>query len=331
MEQSQNLVNPVMVSLPSYGGKPPGTYKSIVLDVLSILAAFALGYSYRQYLAVGMSLWVIVGAFMVFGVVSALQALLCKKVGRRAFIVLCEVIALSSFFYAISWYFLLAAAVCVLVLFFLGYLGSRSEIEYGMEIRPFKATKSVISKVMTGTIIFMIVIYIPLWNQNSIFISQKSFDAFFDWGAGVMNTFYPRISLSGSWGNLVNDIARTQLETSVSFQNLSSQNQNILVTQGATSIIDNISKSIGINVQPSDMISATIYQFIAKTLLGWQDRFRGTFFIGWGIVLFFVARSVGIILVWIDQLFLLFVYEMLLAFRFMRIKEEPRTKEIVEY
>ena len=332
MNQERNLINSVTVPLPSsIEGRPAGFYKSIILDVLSIVSAFSVGYAYRQYLAVGMSPLAVVGTFLIFGVLSALQALLCKSAGRRAFIVLCEVAMFGLFFYALDWRFLLAAVACAFLLFFFGYLGSRSEIEYGMEIRLFRTTKRVIGKVMTGTIIFMIVIYIPLWNQNSVFIPQKSFDAFFDWGAGVINIFSPKISLSGSLGNFVNDIARVQLENAASFQELSLKNQNTLVTQGAASIIDNISKSTGIAVQPQDTLSATAYRFIIKTLGGWENRFQGMFFAVWGVVLFFVARSVGIIVVWIDQFLFFFVYEILLAFRFMRVKEESRTKEIVEY
>jgi hypothetical protein len=331
MDQEQNLINPAMVTLPSHSGKSAGFYKTIVLDALSILAAFALGYSYREYLVAGASLLVVIGVFLVFGVFSALQALLCKEAGRRAFIVLCEVVALGSFFYAIDVHFLIAAAASAFILFFWGYLGSRSEIDYGMEIRPFKVTRSVIGKVMTGTIIFMIVIYIPLWNQNSVFIPEKSFDAFFNWGASVIETFNPKISLSGSVGDLVDSIARTQLESAPSFKSLSPQNQNALIAQGANGIIDNISKNIGINIQSSDTINAAVYQFVTNTFTGWENRFQGAFFVGWGVVLFFVARSIGIIFVWIDQLLFVFVYEVLRAFRFMRIIEESRMKEIVKY
>ncbi len=329
--QGQNLINQSSISLPSSNGKPAGFYRSIVLDALSIISAFIFGYSYYEYLASGISPLIVIGAFLVFGVFSALQALLCNEAGRRAFIILCEVIMFGMFFYSINFYFLLGAVVCAFIMFFWGYMGSKSEIDYGIEIRPFKATKSVVGKAMTGVIIFMIVIYIPLWNQNSIFISQKSFNTFFDWCAGVVNTFYPKISLSGSFGDFVNDIARDQLQTVTSFQGLSSDKQNALVAQSATSIIDSISKDIGINIQPSDAISVTAYQFITKTFVGWENSFQGAFFVGWGVVLFFAARSVGIILVWIDQFLFFLVYEILLATRFIYIKEEPWTKEVVKY
>ena len=84
--QGQNLINPTAAPLPStITGKPAGFYKSIVLDALSILAAFAVGYSYHEYLVSGMSLLIVVGALLIFGILSALQSLLCKEAGRRAF------------------------------------------------------------------------------------------------------------------------------------------------------------------------------------------------------------------------------------------------------
>ena len=333
--QGQNLINPTAAPLPStITGKPAGFYKSIVLDALSILAAFAVGYSYHEYLVSGMSLLIVVGALLIFGILSALQSLLCKEAGRRAFIIVCEIIMLGSFFYAlypVYSNFLFAAAACAFVFFFWGYLGSRSEIDSGMDIRLFRITKSAIGKVMTGTIIFMIVIYIPLWNQNSIFITQKSFDVIYDWAAGVFNSFYPAIPLSGSVENFVNTLARAQLQGVASFQMLNLQNQNALVEQNTVGIIDSVSKDIGITIQPAGTISATIYQFIIKTLLGWKNRFQWIFLAGWGVVLFFIARTVGIVVVWITQFFFLFIYEILLASRFMSIQGESRTKEIIGY
>jgi len=333
--RGQNLINPVMAPLPSLiKGSPAAFYKAIALDVLSVASALAVGYSYHEYLTAGMSPFFALGAFLVFGMFSAIQSLLCRNAGRRLFVIMCEVAALASFFYvfyAAHWRFLLAAAASAFILFLWGYLGSRSEIKSSMDVRPFRMTKSAIGNVVTGMIVFMIVIYIPLWNQNSIFIPQKSFDALFDWGAGVVNSFYPTIPLSGSVGDFMNSVARVQLENTASFQDLSFENKNALVAQSATGIIDNISKNTGINIQQSDTISATMYKFIIKTLAGWENRFPTAFLIGWGIVLFFAARSVGIVFVWIDQLFFIIFYEALLMFRFMRIKEEPRMKEVLEY
>ena len=330
--QSQNLINPVMVKLPSSSeGRPAGFYKTIILDILGIFSAFSIGYSYREFLANGLSPLFLIGAVLVFGVISAMQAFLCKNAWRRAIIIFCEVAMLSSFFYILDWRFLCAAAVCAFLFLFWGYSGSRSEIDYGMEVRPFRASKSVIANVTTGILLFAIVVYIPLWNQNSIFIPQESFNTIFDWGAKTIESFYPNIMLSGSLGSFANNFVQHQLESNASFQNINSQAQQSLITQNANGVISDLSKNIGIKIQPSDSVSVVMYQFITKTLADWKDSLHGTFFIGWSVVVFFMARSVGIIFVWINQFLFFIFYEIFLAFRFMHIKEEMWTRELIEY
>lgn len=332
MDQGQNLIDQARASLAlSVEKKRRGTYKLIALDASSILAAFVLGYSYREYLANGLSPWAIFAAFLVFGAVSALQALLCKETNRRAFIILCEVAVLGIFFYAVDWRFLCAAGAIAFILFFWGYLKSRSEIDYGMDIRLFKATRGVIGNVLTGTIIFMIVIYLPLWQPGSAFISQENFNVFFGWVSGTLNAFYPNVNISGSFGEFANGIVSSQLDTVPAFQSMSPMDQAAAITQSASAVLNNLSKSMKIAIQPSDTVSAVVYRLIVNTLAGWKDRFQGAFLAGWSIAVFFLLRSAGIIFVWIDQLLLLIFYEILRVFRLIRIKEEPWTKEVIEY
>ncbi len=329
--QGLNLINPVMVPLPSEGGRGAGFYKSIILDIVSMLSAFALGYSYHQYLTAGLAIWYVVGALFVFGIFSTMQAFLCVKVMRRAFVIFCEVIMLDFFFYVLDWRFLLASGVCAFIFFFWGYLGSRSEIDYGVEVRPFRASKSVMSSVTTGALLFMVVIYIPLWNQDSIFVSQESFNGFFDLGMNAVGTFIPNLSLSGSLGSFANSLVRLQLQSDNSFSSLSPDVQGMLVSQAATGLIDGLSKNIGIKIRQSDNISTVAYQYIVKMLNGWKNSLQGAFFVGWSVVVFFIARSFGVFFVWIDQFLFFIVYEILLAFRFMKVKEKPWEKEVVEY
>lgn len=329
--QLQNLINPVLVPLPSADGSRIKFYKALTLDVLGVLAAFSFGYFYRGYIAIGGAPWFVIGALLVFGMVSALQVFICANTPRRAMLILCEVAALSLSFYSVDWHFLSAAAACAFVLLFLGYLRSRSELDRVMDIRPFRITKGVMSNMMTGALMFMIVIYVPLWEQSHAFISQKDFNAFFDWTAGSLSVVYPKMQIFGSLDNFAKNIVRSQLAGVAAFQSMNLQSQSMVIEQNAASLIDNLSKTTGMVIQPSESMSVVVYRFIAATLAGWKDRFQKAFFIGWGIALFFIARSAGIIFVWIDQFIFLFVYEILLAARFIRIKEEARSKEVIEY
>jgi uncharacterized membrane protein len=53
--------------------------------------------------------------------------------------------------------------------------------------------------------------------------------------------------------------------------------------------------------------------------------------LAWGAILFLVLRSIGIIVVWIAQLFSLVFYEFFLAVGFMKISEEMQTKETIDF
>lgn len=131
--QEQNLINSKTFSLPSsITGRPAGFYTSIILDILSIISAAYMGYVYRTFLSDGRSLWYILLAFMIFGVFSGLQALLCKEGGRRAFIILAEAISISLFFYVIDWRFLLAGFLTLFIFLFswLSWKQIRSGIRY---------------------------------------------------------------------------------------------------------------------------------------------------------------------------------------------------------
>jgi hypothetical protein len=329
--QSQNLINQTRVSLPSSGMRPVGFYKSIVFDVLSFFGALAVGYSYHAYLTAGMSAWFLVAALFLFGILSAFQGFLCKSAGRRILVIIGEVAALSVFFYATDWRFLASAAAVALIFFFWGYLSSRAELNRSIEISFFGASKRAIGDALTGLLIFMIVIYIPLWNQSNVFISEQSFGAFFDWGAGIFQAFYPAIPIANSFQNFAEGLAKNQLQDVAAFQSMTPANQSAAVDQGAGTIMSNVSRSIGVPIAASDSISSVAYRYIVKTLTGWKDHFKNTFFVGWSIVLFLALRSIGIIFVWIDQFLFLIFYEILLSARIISIKEEPRTKETIGY
>ena len=103
------------------------------------------------------------------------------------------------------------------------------------------------------------------------------------------------------------------------------------MNQGSNTMITSIKKSIGLDFQASDTLSSVVYHFIVKTLSSWENSLQGTFYVGWSVVVFFVARSIGVVLIWIDQFLLLISYEIMLALNLIHIKQEQRTKEIIEY
>ena len=63
----------------------------------------------------------------------------------------------------------------------------------------------------------------------------------------------------------------------------------------------------------------------------WASQSSGWFDVGWVTVLFIGLRTLGILFVWFAQFVCLVFYELLLALGFMKISEEPHSREVIGY
>src|SRR5258708_7460738 len=197
---NQNLINPIKVT---QIGPRVGFWKSIVLDVVTIGSALFFGYAYFSYLRVGLSLWFVFAAFLVYSACSVLQVFLTRKNSRGVFVFLAEAIGLLAFFvlYVSCEFFVVPWGVAFLI--FVGvYFTSHSEIQNSMEVQFFGTTRSVLGKLTTGLLLFMVLIYAPQAQGEGAFIPRNDFKMFYDWSSGFMNNFYPGIPLSGSFSDL---------------------------------------------------------------------------------------------------------------------------------
>ena len=329
--QNQNLINPSRVSSTLPLWKQPSFYKLLALMVLGILAAFAAGYGYHSYLLGNISFWLVVAALAVFCAISALQMFLEKRSGTRALVIVFEVVALVIPFYDFSWRVLSAAGLVTFIFFFLGYWRSRSELAYSARIRFFRVTHGVVGYIVTGALIFAILFYVLVQGaRGNVFVSESHFADFFGWTSGVSHQFYPDISVDGSFDDFAQSLVKAQLKGNDSFQAQDAVHQTQTIQQGVDQVIADISKSTGVTIGSSATTSDVLYQIILHTLHDWQGKFGQRFAVGWGVVLFLVLRSIGIVFAWVAQFLAMICYEILLASGFMKIVEHAETREVVE-
>ncbi len=329
--QNQNLINPIRIEKVESLGKPPGFYKSIVIDILGILAAFFTGYAYLQFLGGIWTLLAPIGASLAFAIVITIEALLERGVTRRIGMLIVETIALLAPFYAFDVRLLTVCAVAAAALFLVGYLQCRSELNHGMTIHFFRATHGVVAKFVTAALLVAIMLYLPMARTGTIFVSEPAFGGFFDWVAGLVSGFYPAVSFTGSFGDFAQSVAKGELATNAAFQSMSSSGQVAALSAASSQIESNLSKSLGITISGASPTSNVAYDVIMNMLQGLRDRFSLWFVAGWGIVLFLLLRSVGVVAVWIGQFLAMIAYEILLSTGTVRITEEPQTKEIIGY
>lgn len=317
-------------------------WKFITLEALSIIFAAGFGYSFAAYLAGDFSFWFVLGALLLWSAFATLEGFLQKDISRRFLVILLEALALIAFFYTYAWQALALTLILVALCLLWGYLSVRRELRNTIEVRFFTASGKVIGKVVTAAVVFMVVMYAALTNNNgNFFVSPTGFDTFFNWTAGFVNSFYPSLPLGGSFGEFSEAVAKMQLQNEPAYQNLTQTEKDIAITQAADQIAATFS---GASSTPAGNVVAPIasttlaettnvafYNYLAALTAKLQDKF-GTAFVGvWGLILFLILRSVGIVVVWLAQFVSLVFYEILLAAGFLRIAEEPATKEVFEY
>ena len=99
-----------------------------------------------------------------------------------------------------------------------------------------------LGKFTTAVLLFMILAYVPQIGGNALVVSQQSFRTFFDWTSGLMNSFYPELSLNGSFGDFAQSVSKMELQNNPSFQSLNTAQQNIALQQAATQFTQNFLK-----------------------------------------------------------------------------------------
>jgi hypothetical protein len=329
--QSQNLINPIRIEKIEPLGKPMGFYRAIALDAAGICAAFFSGYAYFEFLEGSWPLIAPIGALLLFAAVLALEMLLEKKIWRRICILAAEVVALLIPFYSFNVRILAVCAAIAFLFLLIGYAQGRSELDHGTTIRFFKLTHSVTAKTVTAALLMAVILYLPAASAGAIFVGEPGFTVFFNWTAGLVGNFYPTISLTGSFDDFAQSVARTGLVGNATFQEMSPSDQNTAVSAAGDQIEANLSKSLGITASPASLMSDIAYNAIKNILQGWRDRFSIWFTAGWGLALFLILRSIGVVAVWIGQFFAMVIYELCLSSGMIRIVEEPQTKEMIEF
>lgn len=324
----QNLIKPTKLQQQ----RPPGFWKSIVLDLLSMLSALALGYFYFRYLTTGISPWYVLGAALVFSTCSVLQAFLARKPLRRTFVILGESIVLVVWFafYDSLSIVLLAGGATFLILLW-GYFSARADQDNNVEVAFFGTSRHVLGKLTTAILFVMIVVYVPSAQGSGVFIPRTSFKTFFDWSTSFLTNFYPSLPFNETFGTFSRGVAKSELQNNPTFNALSPSAQNAAIEQAAAQLSANVGAATGMAPAESQSLSDVVYNYIISTLAAWKDKFQDQFMAVWVLVVFLVLRTFAVAYIWIAQFVSLVIYEILLSLGFMHIGEETQTKEVVDY
>lgn len=330
MEREQNFLN--QVSVEKLQATPPGFYKSIFLDLLSISAAFIFGYLYYLFLKDGIPIYWVLVSLAVFGALLLLRVFLIKGFLRTLLVTLFQVAAILGifyFYYQSNLSFLITSGIIMFVLFVLGNLISKQELEDVMRIRFFKIGKKLVSKFITAVILGALILYLPQWQAKDIFLSEKSFENFFSLVSSFLQKLYPEINFNSTVSGFTESWAKFELEKNKAFNTFPQAERQKAIQALSSQILNNLGSNKDIN--KNQLLSSFFYQQILNSLTEWHKHYQKWFLMVWTISMFLILRFFGSLFGWVVLFTSFFIYQILLNFGITNIIFENQSKETVEF
>ena len=301
--QEQNLIRQTRIEKIEPLPGSYRSYKQVILDVCGILAAFFAGYAYFEFIGGSWSLLAPLGALLLLIVIFTLTTLLEKNIWRRMIMLILDTAALLAPFYVFSPRILGIVAAITFILLWTGYLQGRSALDHDITIRFFNSTHGTAAKTMTAGLLIGIILYLPRGNIGMVFFDKSEFAVIFNWAADIANKFYPDISLAGSFEAFSMSIAQGSLSDNATFRAMSPDDQKSALSAATAQVEGNIAKALGVAPRGSDSVSDVTYSAVSGILQKWYNRSAAWFTAIWCIVLFLALRSIGVVVVWIGQIF----------------------------
>ena len=327
--KNPNLLS--QVSAPIAVRKAPGYYKSIILDVLTVLAAVGTGYLYREYL-----MGPLAPGWLLFGVAALLHLLMfgmlmAENQSRRIVVLAGTAAGLVVWFPTLPLQ-ILGVATSIMFLFLLwGDIAGRRELLSGMEIRFFHIVRPQLRKVMTALILGGILLYLPQWTPEANFISKNLFTQMFQWAGGLTAQWYPNLRMDTDVQAFIDSIALEQVNKDPTYQQLPQAAKEQVYKQVTTELANTVSRMLAVKLDLQESVNNLAYRSLLVFLDQWQQKLGPEFITAWAIVAYLVFRTISVVYYLAVSFVAFIVYQILIASNFFSIIGETRLRERLQY
>ncbi len=309
-------------------GRPSQFYKLILLEILTIGAALALGYTLRFFLLDQMAWYYPLVALAVFILFSNFLLFVTKSLERRIIVVFLETIALFACFYTVSLLPLGGSAVAVFAFLAWGEVAGFHELQNSIELRFLKIATPQVVKLTTAVIILIILISFA---QGYLFFSQEKFNVVFKSTVGPIQQFYPEINFTGTFHDFAESLARFGLDKNPDYRALNSADKEKVLANATSQTTSNLTQNFNTPISPDKPVAAAFYEFFIAFLGRLYTNFGNSFLFVWGFIVFFLLEGIGAFFRASILAIGYFAYELALAMNIFTIFGESRMRETIDF
>lgn len=316
--------------------------KIIVLAAIGIGFAFLSGFFLNSFMADGQwnFLAFSLACVLIFLTFFLLNVFFIKALWRINLIIFLESLALLAGFYAIfissPMFFLVAGAAIFAVLVLANYAGWR-ELHNMIEIRFWRIAKAVLPKAVLGVAIFVGVIYYAALEPKIVggkefFISQNNFEKLINPLTPLIERFFPQIDFSSSVGDLIADLAESQIESGFDPKLVNNLNKNAkggLVNQIGNDLRQRLLTYLGPSFNFDLKTGAALYGFLAEKHLGMEPKSKKMVAVIVAAIIFLTIVGLTLPIRLLAALIAFIIYETLIAVGFAEVVLEGKSREII--
>ena len=296
--------------------------KIIAFSSVSVLSAVIFSYYFRRlFSGFGTGDLLNVGIILIFWMaIFILSSLLVKSLNIGFGIIFLEVFAVWIFLPGKFSLFPILAVAALFGGLALGFLRGRTEVQNSLEIKFLKASRRASNLALTGIALFVTLILLGTFGFREFNVSKRAFEVVLKAAEPIVVQFIPGFSLAAPFNETLKNFVRSRVQQGT---------QEAAINETASNLRADIVKSTGTTLEPGDTTIDALYKIFTFKLLTLPLDLKNFVFLTAGILIFFLMKGVNFFLNLIINAVAFLLYQLLIAFNFMHIASENRTKEVL--
>lgn len=309
--------------------------KIIILAIIGIIFSFFFGYFLKLFIIENRWDFFISSFSFALGFLTIffLNVFFIKNFSRSALIIFLESLAFLSVFYDwLSPKIIGAAFLSFLILLWGDYAG-KEELKNMLKIKFWRVGKKVLPKAITALALFssFASITVASVGGEKFFISQQTFDKIVSpiFEMKLLKNFFPEFDFSLPVGELINNLARNQVEQHPQAKLLPESAKQQLISQSAKELEEKISDFVGKPINLKSTFSEAIYDAMVYKFIQLPAEVKNIIPFGVAAIIFLTIIGFILPIRWLVSFLAFLIYEICLALGFSNLALESRSREII--
>lgn len=334
--------NPTIISQSKEAEEDRSIWKIIVLAIVGAGLIFGATYFFNTFLLTANYRILLLSSILGGGffIVTVLETLFIKSRFKIGVIMLLNSIVPLAVFYPELYpnpsVILLTGSLLLFVFLIFAVTNALKMLSNSLKIRFFSISKAVLSKAVTGLLIFLsVVLYLQYfgWGRFNDALGRDLVGQTLDSSRPIVGLWFSGVSFSGTVGDFLDGITESQLRKigpngARDFQKLSPPEKTEAIRQLSLKLKKELEKVVG-PLRTDQPLKEAVYSIGKGYVNNLSPTVQSALGVLAALAFFLTVKGIAVLLYWLIGLMAFVVYKFLLIIGFAHISLESRSREFV--